>query len=99
MLRKNYGITHEEYDRMLDEQDGRCGGCGKTTDENDGRLFAVDHDHATGSVRGLLCSPCNLALGNARDSATTLRSLIAYLERHLQSASAALRIGAQNHDH
>ena len=61
-------------------QDGRCVACRvdlSTTKPN------VDHDHATGKVRGILCWHCNLILGHARDSVLTLRALAEYLEKNL----------------
>lgn len=54
-----YGLTIEDFDRMMVEQDGKCALCLRAVDY---RLF-VDHDHETGRVRGLLCSKCNGALG------------------------------------
>ena len=64
-LRTVYGLTPEEFDRMESEQGNRCRLCGehpKGTSVRTMRLV-VDHDHATGAVRGLLCQPCNRALG------------------------------------
>ena len=62
---KAYGITPEDYDRMLEEQGGRCAMC--RTDDPGGhggvKHFHVDHDHETGVVRGLLCDTCNRGLG------------------------------------
>jgi hypothetical protein len=58
---------------MLAAQDGLCAGCGKPDPEH------VDHDHATGAVRGMLCFNCNQALGNVRDSAHVLDQLRDYL--------------------
>lgn len=80
-----YGITPEEFDRMLDEQGGHCATCPET-----GPL-QVDHCHDTGRVRGLLCRACNSTLGHARDDVPRLRALIAYLEA---SASAGEADGA-----
>lgn len=60
-IRKTYGITLAEYDEMLAEQHGVCKICGGV--DPNGRRLAVDHDHVTGAVRGLLCVRCNLALG------------------------------------
>ncbi len=60
---KLYGITIEDYDRMLLAQDGKCHFCGSTSGGRGGRCFAVDHDHVTGKVRGLLCASCNVQLG------------------------------------
>jgi len=61
--RKRYGITLGDYDRMLQEQDGKCKICGADKAGNAGQCFAVDHDHATLKVRGLLCIKCNARLG------------------------------------
>jgi hypothetical protein len=57
---KLYGITVQDYDRMLKKQDGVCLIC-KRPEKN--RKLAVDHDHETGAVRGLLCTSCNNTLG------------------------------------
>lgn len=61
---KAYGIDIAEYDKMLASQDGKCKLC-KTQDPktHGNKYFAVDHCHKSGKVRGLLCSPCNIALG------------------------------------
>lgn len=78
-LRYRYGIDRADYDRMLAEQGGGCATCG-TTDPGS-RAFHVDHDHATGRVRGLLCSGCNVVLGHVKDDPVLLRELADYLER------------------
>jgi len=74
-LRARYGITAAEYDAMIEAQDGLCALCNERPPEH------VDHDHATGTVRGLLCSCCNQGLGNFRDSVLALRAAVVYLER------------------
>jgi hypothetical protein len=53
-LMKNYGITSDDYDRMLEEQDGKCAICGSPSTNSRSKYFMVDHDHDTGEVRGLL---------------------------------------------
>lgn len=64
-----YGITADDYDRMLKEQDGKCKLCNKeehvrgTTPDKKPKRLAVDHCHKTGKVRGLLCHNCNVMLG------------------------------------
>jgi hypothetical protein len=78
---KKYGITREDYERMLADQGGRCLLCHTDKCEDGGKL-CVDHDHATGKVRGLLCRACNLMVGNSGDSPERLRLAAAYLERH-----------------
>lgn len=59
-LRSRYGISSEEYDRLLQEQGGACAICAGSCPT--GRRLAVDHDHETGRVRGLLCATCNQRL-------------------------------------
>ena len=80
-IKHRYGLSYEDYLAMLDRQNGRCAICGthEYTTSNKARLH-VDHDHTTGTVRGLLCHNCNLVLGNAKDSRFVLESAIRYLE-------------------
>jgi len=59
---KIFGITIEEYFDMLKKQDGRCAIC-KIEKCATNRNFAIDHDHKTGAIRGLLCCGCNIQLG------------------------------------
>lgn len=75
-----YGLAPGEYGRMLELQDGCCAIC-KTSNAG-GRRWHVDHDHATGKVRGLLCSACNLGIGKMGDDPSRLRAAAAYIERH-----------------
>lgn len=82
-LMRRYGITPEQYDEMLRSQDGRCAIC--RTDQpggNGNRTFPVDHDHASGAVRALLCSPCNTAIAFMGEDPARLREAADYLERH-----------------
>lgn len=81
--RRTFGITMEDFYRILYvDQAGQCAGCLKEYD-NPEREWDVDHDHATGRVRGVLCSHCNRTLGQAKDSPETLRRLADYLERRI----------------
>jgi hypothetical protein len=84
-LKKHYGIGLAEYEAMLKEQNGVCGICKKpeTARNKDGgpRRMPVDHCHATGEIRGLLCTHCNRGLGMFKDSAVNLQSAIDYLAR------------------
>ena len=57
-LQKKYGITLKERQRMFKEQKGKCALCGKHEFEFKRKLH-IDHNHATGKVRGLVCYPCN----------------------------------------
>jgi Autographiviridae endonuclease VII len=63
-LFRKYGMSLRDYEEKFKRQDGRCAICSK---EEIGRMLSVDHDHATGRVRGLLCTRCNLALGLIED--------------------------------
>ncbi len=88
-IERTYGLSRQEYERMEQEQDGRCAICGR----NPGVEFAntarwlrrlhVDHTPNTrGDVRGLLCYHCNIGLGSLGDSPSRLQAAKAYLERH-----------------
>lgn len=77
-LRRNFGITLEQYTEMLVKQGGVCAVCGGLNPTPTRRL-AVDHDHKTGKIRGLLCGPCNLHLGKFEDS-IWLAQIGAYLD-------------------
>jgi hypothetical protein len=79
MLRKKYGLTVEEYLAMAEAQGQVCKICKQPETDKYGMLH-VDHDHATNTVRGLLCTQCNTGLGKFRDDPELLRSAIAYLE-------------------
>ena len=70
-------LTQQRYDELLDEQGGCCGICGRERQAR--RRLAVDHDHTTGQVRGLLCSNCNVGLGLFQDSVDLLEQAIGYL--------------------
>jgi hypothetical protein len=84
-LREKYDLEPEEFDAMLTGQRGGCAICGAT--EAGGRgAFHVDHDHATGKVRGLLCHHCNVGIGSLRDSPETMRAAAAYVEKHREAA-------------
>jgi len=82
-LPKAFGLTFGEYSDMLEAQEGRCAICpaeiGYLRKGKPARL-AVDHCHATGKVRGLLCSNCNNGLGRFKDDPILLRAAADYLE-------------------
>lgn len=72
-LRRTYGITLDQYGDLLERQGRGCALC-KKTPEDEGKNLAVDHNHATGEIRGLLCSYCNhRVIGKHRDSDLLLR--------------------------
>ncbi len=81
--RWNYGVERGTYSALLAKQNGNCAIC--QTPEN-GMRHAIDHDHATGEVRGLLCTNCNNGLGRFKDRADLLISAAKYLtERRAES--------------
>lgn len=81
-LSANYGITQSDYDSMLVAQNGRCAICLTDSPTGKWKVFAVDHCHTTGLVRGLLCNECNRGMGLLKDSAELLRKAADYLDRH-----------------
>lgn len=84
-LIKNFGITYDDYIRLLSEQDNVCAICKhEETRKSHGKVcrLAVDHCHKTGKVRGLLCARCNVSLGAFRDRIDLLQESINYLNRY-----------------
>lgn len=79
-MRRNYGITIDEYEELERKQGGLCAICGGG--EVIGRRLAVDHCHKSGKVRGLLCQACNTALGKFKDSPELLANAIKYLQEN-----------------
>lgn len=77
-----YGVDETWYQETLAAQGGVCANdsCGRTPDE-EGKRLAVDHCHATGLARGILCEKCNRALGMLADDPARVRGLARYLER------------------
>src|SRR5690348_9964341 len=76
-LKKNYGLTLEEYQELFDKQRGCCAICERPL--VGGRGTHIDHCHTTKRVRGLLCSQCNVMLGMAQDNVDVLLAAVAYL--------------------
>jgi len=77
MIEKTYGLTPEQYDELLKRQGGKCAICRARPKS---KRLAVDHDHGTGEVRGLLCSRCNHdLLGSAWDSLAMATALWHYM--------------------
>lgn len=86
-LRRRFGITGDQYAAMMKLQNGCCAICQepeRSINSNNGKLkeLAVDHDHDTGEVRGLLCTACNRTLGYAQEDETILDRAISYLRFH-----------------
>lgn len=76
--KRKLGITKENYIELLEEQKGVCSICKQTCTKS----LAVDHDHTTGKIRGLLCNSCNRGLGYLKDSVAILKAATSYLEYH-----------------
>lgn len=86
-LKKRFGISLATYQKMLIEQGNVCRICGNPETIIDNRTqqiraLAVDHNHKTGIVRGLLCMGCNQGIGNFKEEISRLQKAIEYLERN-----------------
>ena len=79
-IKQKYRMSMTEFATLLERQDGVCGICRRSSTEVGLHRLAVDHDHVTKRVRGLLCITCNLGLERFRDSQTLLVSAIRYLD-------------------
>lgn len=78
---KKYGITETAYDAMFKAQGGLCAVCRSQPAVKSGHSrLHIDHDHKTGAVRGLLCYPCNLAIGRFKDCPENMRRAADYVE-------------------
>lgn len=96
MVQRTYGLAPGDYEKLLAAQGGRCAvtGCRAT---GKSKMLAVDHDHKTGNVRGILCSSHNRLIGYNRDNPEAFRSLAEYLEnppaRKVLGLDQALHVG------
>jgi len=79
IIRRTYGITLNDYEKMLKEQGDGCKICGKT-EEQEGRRLAIDHCHSSGEVRGILCSNCNQAIGLLNDDVEVIEKAAEYIK-------------------
>ena len=79
-LKRDYDISLEDYKLMLLEQNNRCMICKKINLKETRISLAVDHNHTTNKIRGLLCALCNKALGLFQEDSTILKEAIRYLE-------------------
>jgi hypothetical protein len=87
-LSAKYGISIEEYERLLKRQNGRCAICKSPPVNGRGKTLQVDHDHATGRIRGLLCHGCNAGIGNFCESLSNIIAAAAYLAANVTEAPA-----------
>lgn len=79
-----YGLTSETWNALFDSQGRKCAICG--AQENGKKRFHVDHCHATGVVRGILCTKCNVGIGALQDDPSVIRVALLYLENSLGAA-------------
>ena len=77
LRRRKFGLEPQDYDNLLKKQNGVCTICGKTNKNK--RPLAVDHNHKTEQIRGLLCDKCNTAIGLLDDNIETCLSVVEYL--------------------
>jgi len=75
-LKREYNLTLEDYDRMLEEQNGGCFLCGDSF--NYSQRLAVDHNHKTGKVRKLLCHKCNWLVGCIENNIELTKKILKY---------------------
>lgn len=84
-LKIRFGVDIEWYEEQFKKQGSCCALCGIAENQIQGTIknysFSVDHDHITGKIRGILCNPCNRALGFFKDNAAVLRKAADYVER------------------
>lgn len=72
-LRNRYNMSYEDYENLLKKQDNKCAICDQVS------VLVVDHCHATGKVRGLLCNNCNVSLGLLKDDKEIIKKALEYL--------------------
>lgn len=78
LLKRQFGLSLEKYTEMFNSQSGLCAICNKSQSY---KMLAVDHNHKTGRVRGLLCSICNTVLGLLYEDMTTMKSMMDYIQK------------------
>lgn len=81
-LQKKYNLTEEDYNKMLIKQNGCCAICGTDKPTGKWKVFAVDHNHKTGTVRELLCNECNRGIGLLKDNPELLMKAAKYILKH-----------------
>jgi hypothetical protein len=80
-LKRNYGLTYEEYQQMVKHQKGLCAICRNQERIKTCNRLSVDHNHKTGQIRGLLCSRCNRLLAWAEENLNIFYNAIKYLKK------------------
>ena len=82
VLKHRYGMSVEDYDALLKEQNSGCAICGNPIPGRNNKHFAIDHNHKTNKVRGLLCYKCNSGIGYFKENIDFLQKAIDYLKKH-----------------
>jgi len=75
---REYGVTKEEFYAIFEKQGGKCAICLDAITDKD----SMDHSHNKNKARGILCTGCNISLGQFEDNISTLKSAIEYLEKY-----------------
>jgi recombination endonuclease VII len=84
---RSFGVLDATFELMLDRQNCACAICGIEFErKRPNKKINIDHDHNSGSVRGLLCTPCNLGIGAFRDDPALLNKAIAYLRKYMSAS-------------
>lgn len=99
-LKTWYGITLDDYNRILAEQGNCCAICRKPAPEPViGRRFHLDHDHSTNVIRGILCTHCNQGLGYFTDDEVKLMAAIKYLRKNVlrEVDRRCLKVSGRSH--
>lgn len=86
-LKKEYGMTIEQFDELYKQQNGVCAICGKTSPNTKKQHYSktglyIDHNHKTKTIRGLLCNRCNRATGMFEDDIELLKKVVNYLQKY-----------------
>jgi len=88
-LKRRYGITIEQYEAMLALQGGSCAICRRPETYPGRKSLSVDHCHATGVVRGLLCNHCNRAIGFLSENYQVAQRAVDYLRSSMEGVANA----------
>lgn len=89
-LKMSYGLSSNDYNLILKQQNGSCAICGISQSELKGRFknLCVDHCHTTGKVRGLLCQGCNRGIGLLKDNVSVLEKAASYIKKSLNDPNS-----------
>jgi len=78
-MKRKYDLEYDKYLDLLNKQDGKCAICRRPPKE--GKVLCIDHNHITGRVRGLLCTPCNIWLANIDNDIETVGRILKYIQQ------------------